>query len=248
VPVEPLPATPAPGLARGQQRTIAAIEILLCSSLPTQVLIAGALGALGLSPQTPAEQLSLPFVLTLSLADSTLLIVLMVVLMRAHGDSPWRLWRGHRRLGTEVSLGLALVPITVVFVGLLLRALQERAPWLHNVPTNPLETLAAGGPTEAAMMGVIAIVAGGLREELQRAFLLQRFERHLGGAAVGVVVLSTAFGLGHAMQGWDAAVATGLLGAFWAVVYLWRRSSVAPIVSHAGFNSIEVLRIAIGGT
>jgi membrane protease YdiL (CAAX protease family) len=98
------------------------------------------------------------------------------------------------------------------------------------------------------MMGVIAIVAGGVREELQRAFLLQRFERHLGGAAVGVVVLSTAFGLGHAMQGWDAAIATGLLGAFWAVVYLWRRSSVAPIVSHAGFNSIAVLRVALDGT
>ena len=94
---------------------------------------------------------------------------------------------------------------------------------------------------------MVAIVAGGIREELQRAFLLQRFERHLGGATMGVVVLSTAFGLGHALQGWDAAIATGTLGAFWAIVYLRRRSSIAPIVSHAGFNSIEVLRVAMGG-
>ena len=98
------------------------------------------------------------------------------------------------------------------------------------------------------MLGVIAIVAGGVREELQRAFLLQRFEQHLGGATVGVVVLSTAFGLGHLLQGWDAVIATGVLGAFWAVVYLRRRSSVAPMVSHAGFNSLEVLRVAIGGS
>jgi membrane protease YdiL (CAAX protease family) len=116
------------------------------------------------------------------------------------------------------------------------------------VPTNPFETLAAGGYGEAAMMGVISIVAGGLREELQRAFLLRRFEQHLGGAAVGIVVLSTAFGLGHVMQGWDAVVTTGLLGAFWGLIYLWRRSSIAPILSHAGFNSIEVLRVAIGLT
>ena len=90
-------------------------------------------------------------------------------------------------------------------------------------------------------------MAGGVREELQRAFLLQRFERHLGGAVVGVVVLSVAFGLGHLLQGWDAAIATGALGAFWAIVYLRRRSSVAPIISHAGFNSIEVFRVALGG-
>jgi membrane protease YdiL (CAAX protease family) len=118
---------------------------------------------------------------------------------------------------------------------------------LHNVPENPLETLAAGGATAAALFGIVAVVAGGIREELQRAFLLQRFERHLGGATIGVLVLSVAFGLGHALQGWDAAIATGALGAFWAVLYLRRRSSIAPIVSHSGFNSIEVLRIAIGG-
>jgi len=223
------------------------LEALLCSSLPTQILIAGVLNAIGLSARTPAAQLSLPFVLALSIADSVLLIVLMVVLMRVHGDSSWALWRGHRPLAREAMVGLGLVPVAVLMVGVVLGSLREFAPWLHNVPTNPLEALAEGGPADAAIFGVIAIVAGGIREELQRAFLLQRFERHLGGAAVGVVVLSTLFGLGHLMQGWDAVIATGVLGAFWAVVYLRRRSSVAPIISHAGFNSIEVFRVAIGG-
>jgi membrane protease YdiL (CAAX protease family) len=138
--------------------------------------------------------------------------------------------------------------VAVLLVGALIGTLREFAPWLHNVPENPLEALATGGPVAAALFGVVAIVAGGIREELQRAFLLQRFERHLGGATVGVVVLSTAFGLGHVMQGWDAVIATGTLGAFWAVLYLRRRSSIAPIISHAGFNSIEVLRVAIWGS
>ena len=99
----------------------------------------------------------------------------------------------------------------------------------------------------AAAFGVVAIVAG-VREELQRAFLLRRFERHLGGEDAGVIVLSVAFGLGHLLQGWDAAIATGALGAVWASMYLKRRSSVAPIVSHAGFNSLEVLRVAMVGS
>ena len=94
------------------------------------------------------------------------------------------------------------------------------------------------------MFALVAIFAGGVREELQRAFLLHRFEQHLGGAAVGVIILSAAFGLGHFVQGWDAVITTAALGAFWAVMYLKRRSSVAPIVSHASFNSLEILRVA----
>ena len=58
-------------------------------------------------------------------------------------------------------------------------------------------------------------------------------------------VLSTACGLGHLLQGRDAAITTGVLGAFWAIVYLRRRSSIAPMVSHAGFHALEVLRVAI---
>jgi membrane protease YdiL (CAAX protease family) len=201
----------------------------------------------GWTPVDGAGQLSLPFVLTLSLADTVLLIALMVLLTRAHGESVSALWTGGRPLRKEALLGLLLIPLVFLMVVVLLNALRLWAPWLHNVPTNPLEELAAAGPKEAAMFALVAIFAGGVREELQRAFLLRRFEQHLGGAWVGVIVLSVAFGLGHFVQGWDAALTTGLLGAFWAVLYLKRRSSVAPVVSHAGFNSLEILRVAVWG-
>lgn len=95
-------------------------------------------------------------------------------------------------------------------------------------------------------MVVVVIVAGGGREELQRAFLLRRFERHLGGPVAGVLLLSAAFGAGHYVQGWDAVVATGVAGAFWAVLYLRRRSVVAPMVSHAAFDVLQVLQAALG--
>jgi hypothetical protein len=169
----------------------------------------------------------------------------MIVLTRAHGESPRQLWLGTRPTWREVGVGLALVPLVFLMVGLLMTGLMRLLPGLHNVTENPIEQLAAGGPHQAAMLGFIAVVAGGVREELQRAFLLRRFEQHLGGPVVGVIVLSIAFGLGHYPQGWDAVIATGALGAIWAIVYLRRRSSVAPIVSHAGFNSVEVLRVAL---
>ena len=233
-------------LTAWQQRWLALLEVLLCSSLPTQVLIASILGTIGIAPRI-GDQLSLTFVFALSLTDTVVLIALMVALSRAHGDSPWLLWRGRPPLAGEILVGLMLVPVAVFMVAFLIGIIRTFVPGLHNVVENPLEALATGGAGGAAMFAVVAIVAGGIREELQRAFLLRRFERHLGGETVGVIVLSTAFGLGHALQGWDAAIATGALGAFWAILYLRRRSSVAPIISHAGFNSIEVFRVAIGG-
>jgi membrane protease YdiL (CAAX protease family) len=61
------------------------------------------------------------------------------------------------------------------------------------------------------------------------------------------VLLSIGFGSGHIVQGWDAMITTGTLGAVWAIVFLRRRSSVAPVVSHAGFNTLEILRVALVG-
>ena len=229
-----------------QQRLTAIAEVLLCSSVPTQIALGALLRLAGLGPLEPDGQLSLAFVLVLSVADTVLLIGLMVMLTRAHGERATDLWLGDRPVAREALLGLLLIPAVFLLVVVLLNLLRIAAPWLHNVETNPLEQLAAT-PGQAAVFAVVAILAGGVREELQRAFLLQRFERHLGGATVGVIVLSAGFGLGHVVQGWDAVVTTGVLGAFWALLYLRRRSTIASLVSHAGFNSLEVLRVATFG-
>jgi membrane protease YdiL (CAAX protease family) len=236
------------GVSWGQtpERLRAVAEILVCSSIPTQILIGGLLRAAGLPVLDEEGQLSLAFVLILSIADTIVLIALMVAITRSHGGRVRDLWLGGRPIVPEAIHGFLLIPLVFFGVVILLNAMRILAPWLHNVPVNPLEQLATT-PGGAAVFAIVAIVAGGIREELQRAFLLQRFEQHLGGARVGVVVLSIGFGLGHIVQGWDAVIVTGALGAFWALLYLRRRSVIAPVVSHAGFNSVEVLRVAILG-
>ena len=49
------------------------------------------------------------------------------------------------------------------------------------------------------------------------------------------------------MQGWDAAVYTGTLGFIWGVVYLTRGSIIAPMVSHALFNAVQVIGQLVQG-
>ena len=244
------PPAVAPPLESGtllQRRLVAVAELFLCSSLPTQLFIQGLLIVAGWRPTTADGGFSLSFVVTMSLIDTAVVIALMVLLTRAHGESVADLWLGRRPVVREMMIGAALVPLVFLVVVVLLNVLRLLTPTLHNVPTNPLEQMARGGVMNAAAFALVAIVAGGVREELQRAFLLRRFEQHLGGVRLGVIVLSLAFGLAHAVQGWDAAITTGMLGAIWAVMYVRRRSSIAPLVSHAGFNSLEVLRVAMGG-
>ena len=242
---DPIPLQTTETLAR--RRAVAAAEVILCSSVPTQIVIGIMLRAGGLSPVSQTGELSLPFVVVLSVADTALLIGLMVLLTWSRGASVKDLWLGDRPIRSEVSRGLVLIPAVLVIVIGLLNLMRVVAPGLHNVPINPLEQLAAT-PGQAALFAIVAVLAGGVREELQRAFLLQRFEQHLGGAIVGIIVLSAGFGLGHIVQGWDAVITTGALGVLWAIVYLRRRSVVAPVVSHAGFNALEVLRVAVSGS
>jgi len=125
-----------------------------------------------------------------------------------------------------------------------LALVQLVAPWLHTVPHNPLQDL-IHTPRDAALFALVVTIAGGVREELQRAFLLHRFDVWLGGGGVGVVVASVAFGAGHLLQGADAAIATGILGAFWGVIYLRRRSAIAPMVSHSGFNLLQIVQYMV---
>src|SRR5207247_3370035 len=69
----------------------------------------------------------------------------------------------------------------------------------------------------------------------------------LGGGTMGVIVTSVAFGAGHMLQGADAMLATGLLGAFWGVVYLRRRWCVAPLVSPSGFDLLQIVQFIVVG-
>jgi membrane protease YdiL (CAAX protease family) len=141
-----------------------------------------------------------------------------------------------------VALALAATAIALAAMATILRF----APWLRTVARNPLQDLIGDGPDLIAL-AVVLVVAGGIREELQRAFMLRRFERWLGGRTVGVVVSSAGFGAGHLLQGADAAIVTALLGAFWAIVYFWRRSVVSAVVSHSGFNLLQLAQfLALG--
>jgi membrane protease YdiL (CAAX protease family) len=222
-------------------RVVAVIEVLLCSDVLTQYAIGGTFFALGYRSTTAGGKLSVGYVAALSLGDAVLLIALILALLYAHGERPRDVFAGRRPIVPEGVLGVLLIPLAFGIAVAVLLTVRRFAPSLHNVTDNPLQELMRS-PRDAWLFALVVVVAGGVREEIQRAFLLHRFDVWLGGSKVGLIVTSLAFGAGHfALQGLDAGIATGLLGAFWGIVYVRRRSSVAPIVSHAGFDLLQIV-------
>lgn len=185
--------------------------------------------------------LSPRFVFTLSLLDAALVITLVVVLLRAHRESVYDVFVGRGRVLREVLVGFALIPAVFLVVIAVMAVVFTYAPSLHNVLKNPLEDLLRTRG-DAIVFAIVVMFAGGVREEVQRGFIVHRFDGYLGGGMVGVLVYGVLFGLGHFEQGYDAALATGALGILWGWVYLRRRSIIAPVVSHAGFNLAQVVK------
>jgi membrane protease YdiL (CAAX protease family) len=247
------------GMNTGPPWPQALLEVCLCSGVPTQLLVAGALALTGL--QAGADgQLTLRLLTYVTGLDTVLLVGLVLSLLTIGGESPRGVLLGSRPIPGEILRGFGLLPWVFLLFATTAVALARWAPGLFT--PNPFATLASTR-IEFVLFAAVAIIAGGLREEIQRAFILHRCEQRLGGAigaigalvgvpvpqrwerrlgaVLGVIGFGLLFGVMHYLQGWSAVIITALLGTLWNLVYLARRSVVAPMVSHASFNLIEVI-------
>ena len=202
---------PAPNHTRPQSsnsapRLLAVIEVVLCSGFPTQLVLTVLLGTLGLAALDATGRLSLEYVVLLSLADAALVLGLIFCFLWTHGEAPREVFLGARSFRQEFTLGLVLVPLLVIAAVASLGILRLLAPELSNVPENPLAALISS-PASAALFAVVAIVAGGLREELQRA------RDHHGASALSGMAQS----VGYLM----AAAGPVLFGALHSATDAW---------------------------
>ena len=190
----------------------------------------------------PDGSLNGAFVFALTLTDTAVLLTLILVLLWRRGERASAVFFGGKPWAPEVGAGILSFPFVITVVIVLMLTIRRFLPTLRTVPNNPLEGLLETQATIWLFL-IVVIVGGGVREELQRAFLLHRFRNDFGLPWLGLFITSLSFGMGHTLQGLDAAVITGTLGAIWGAIYLTRGSALGPIVSHSLFNSSELLRV-----
>jgi membrane protease YdiL (CAAX protease family) len=245
-------ADPAPCAAVAMPRPVlsrwsALLQVVLVCGIPTQI-VAGAVIALGFGiPPMTAGSLSFEFVAILSFVDTALVALLIRLFLSMSRERSADVFVGPRSVAGETLRGLLWLPLVFLGVTGLVLGIRAAAPWMHNVEKSPFEAFVTT-PVHAAIFLVVVVLAGGVREELQRAFILHRFEQRLGGVKVGLVLFSIAFGAFHIDQGYDVAIAICVLGLFWGAAYITRRSVIMPMVNHASFNATQVIQIMLART
>ena len=133
-----------PVYAPGGRRMLAIGEILLCSSVPTQILIGAILAGAGMAPTAVDGKLSLPFVLVLSIGYGQLPWISLVL---AFSFATYGLVKKKVNIGGLESLA---AETTIQFSQVLfclgaasIFCTPRGAPWMRNRPT---ESAIARGP------------------------------------------------------------------------------------------------------
>ena len=230
------PAAPAESEApTGIDRVTASLEVLLCSGFPTQLALGASLATMACADDGFGQLLLTCVVLRLAAGYGAP--------RRAHPGVPVASRRAPAgrflRHPTLAPRGAGRNPLTFVALGLALGG-ADGHPAVGALASqrveHPLQELIRT-PGDVALFAIVVVVAGGVREELQRAFLLHWFERSLGGGGFGVVVTSPSFGAGHLLQGSDAVSRPDSSARSGSMIYLRPTlARPAPMVSPLGLQ------------
>jgi membrane protease YdiL (CAAX protease family) len=132
--------------------------------------------------------------------------------------------------GKEALLGLGLFALLFPGTGLVENVLRSAG---LTAPATPLPRfLTARGPAELALAAVLVTVVAVAEETVFRGYLIHRLTAVTRRPAVAALLSAVIFSLGHGYEGTAGVVTVGVMGLALALVYVWRRSLVAPIVMH----------------
>jgi membrane protease YdiL (CAAX protease family) len=153
----------------------------------------------------------------------------------------WTFQNGWR----DIVLGIVLfIPL---FYGTALEdsALQSAG---FSAPSTPLpSSLTATGPAQLLLAFVLVVIVALSEETIFRGYLILRFKAITASSAVAVVLSAFVFSLGHGYEGTAGVVTVGTMGLVFALVYLWRKSLVAPIVMHFLQDFIGIVLLPLLG-
>ncbi len=130
----------------------------------------------------------------------------------------------------EIGIGIALF-IPLFFTASILESTLHKAGL--SAPSTPLPALVSEkGITQFILALLLVIVVAVVEETIFRGYLMLRIREVTSSPAAAVLLSAVIFALGHGYEGTASVVTIGVMGAFLALIYQWRKSLIAPIVMH----------------
>lgn len=133
-------------------------------------------------------------------------------------------------LDSNILLGLALYIPFLFAISLVTQLLDALGLSPASEPSPSFFHVA--GRWEFALAIVLVIVVAISEETIFRGYLTARLQTATRSAPAAVLLSATIFALGHGYEGSLGVVTVGVMGLVFNLIYLWRKSLVAPIVLH----------------
>jgi len=228
---------PTPTKAPWSERLQAVLEVLLVTGVVSSYLAFIPFSLLGIDHKLLLSDSK--FIAPFVLIEAGITLVLLILMLNIHQQRLTDLTGPLTRWAKNSLMGLALVPLLFLINVLVSLTLMYFLPQYFSERNPLLDTIRSR--RDLALFILAALLAGGIKEEFQRAFILTRFREHLGGAPLGLVLWSVAFGAAHYVQGPQGMITASLFGLIFGLVYLVQKSLVSPIVAHGVYDTVVLL-------
>jgi membrane protease YdiL (CAAX protease family) len=174
------------------------------------------------------------------------LVSLIVFFLWRNGEPVGRIGWTLKNGGREALLGLGLFGL--LFVGTIVLESLLRSAGVPPPATPRPRFLTATGPAELGLAVALVTVVAVAEETIFRGYLILRFSAVTRRPVVAALLSAIVFSLGHGYEGTTGVITVGVMGLGLAVVYLWRRSLLAPIVMHFLQDFIGIILLPLLGS
>jgi membrane protease YdiL (CAAX protease family) len=170
------------------------------------------------------------------------LVALVCYFLWRSGESLRALGWTSRHVGRDIALGVVLfVPL---FIG---------ARWLEafliqlglTAASSPPSLVPQRGAADLLLALVLVVVVAISEETIFRGYLLLRLRPVVRSTALALGLASIIFMLGHGYEGSAGVVTVGVIGVVFGLVYVWRRSLVAPATMHFLLDAIAIVVVPL---
>lgn len=157
-------------------------------------------------------------------------VLLAFWLIRRSGDPPQSIGWCARPIWKEIWVGVLLfIPF---FIGSSLITVAFKDLGLKS-PMKSLPSYLTPVGTWQYLLALLLVIAAAISEEtIFRGYLMLRLSRAFRSAGLAVIVSSAIFAVGHKYEGTAGMATVGVMGVAFGLIYLWRKSLVAPMTIH----------------
>ena len=177
-------------------------------------------------------EMNFALVATATILRDMALVCLIFYYLWRNGEPISRIGWNFRNGASDLWWGIVLFIVTFVVTGYVQQFFQHAGLKFPN-PHQPISGMQLPHTNaQLVLAGFLVAVVAIAEETIFRGYLMLRLTLLTRSTGIAIFVSSFIFSLGHGYEGTGGAATVGVMGIIFALVFVWRRSLVAPMVMH----------------